>query len=187
MASSDHTAPGLLTLIREDWEVNGRSWSAAGFHALAVHRFGNWRASRPRWAQPVLKAIYAVLYRFVRNVYGIELHEQTRVGRRVEIAHQSGIVIHPRAVIGDGCLIRHNVTLGAAGARWDPAPILGTGVELGAGVVILGGVTIGDGARIGPNAVVMKNVPPGTIVFTNPARSMSPKPGTSAGGSEAPE
>jgi serine O-acetyltransferase len=164
-------APGLWQLIREDWDANGRVWTKPGFRAVAVHRFGAW-AMRQR---PVIRAplfrLYITLFRWVRNNYGIELPYSTRVGRRFRIGHQGGIVIHPRARIGDDCCIRQNVTIGAATAdRSSEAPTLGDRVEVGAGAVIIGRITIGDDVRVGPNAVVMTNVPAGSTAFAAPAR-----------------
>ena len=40
--------------------------------------------------------------------------------------------------------------------------MLGSNIKIGAGAKVIGGVTVGDGARIGANAVVMRNVAPGT-------------------------
>jgi serine O-acetyltransferase len=170
VTTSDRT-PGLWQLIREDWEANGRVWTEPGFRAVAVHRFGVW-ALRQR---PVIRAplfrLYVTLFRWVRNHYGIELPWMTRVGQRFRIGHQGGIVIHPRAQIGDDCCIRQNVTIGAATAdRSSEAPTLGDRVEVGAGAVIIGRITIGDDVRIGPNAVVMTNVPAGSTAFAAPAR-----------------
>ena len=167
--------PGLVQLLREDARTNGRL-TKPGFQALAVHRFGVWRLQLrgvPRLAADLL---YRVGYVTVRNVYGIELFYTTRVGRRFEIGHQGGIVIHPHSVIGDDCSIHQNVTLGAASDDdWESqAPVLGNRVALGAGVVILGKVKIGDGARVGPNCVVTTNVPPGAIVFVSPPRMVLP-------------
>jgi serine O-acetyltransferase len=80
-------------------------------------------------------------------------------------------VIHPFSEIGDDCLIRQNVTLGAA-SRDKPtgAPKLGNNVHIGAGAVLLGNITVGDGVKINANAVVMTNVPAGTFVFNPPAK-----------------
>jgi serine O-acetyltransferase len=117
-----------------------------------------------------------MMYRYVRNHYGIELPDTTIVGHRLVIAHQGGIVIHGRARIGNNCLIRHNVTIGAAShdRAWE-APRLGDRVQVGCGAVILGQVTIGDGARIGPNVVVMVNVPASATVFASSPRIISPR------------
>ena len=89
------------------------------------------------------------------------------------IGHQSGIVVHANAVIGDECFIRQNVTIGATSfERADEAPTLGRGVSVGCGAVILGGITIGDRAKIGPNAVVMVDVPADTSVFVSAPRML---------------
>lgn len=126
---------------------------------------------------PVRLAVEAATF-IVRNLYGIELYPTARIGRRLRIAHQHGIVIHPAAVIGDDCMIRHGVTIGADGVRDDGgrAPVLGDRVKLGVGAVIAGPVRIGDDVTVGPNAVVMTNVPAGSIVTAPPSRIMTPPP-----------
>jgi serine O-acetyltransferase len=166
----------LCKQILEDWQANGKDWTRPGFRAMAVHRFGTWRMRiRPRLLRAPLSWLYHRLHRYIRNHYGIELHSTTVIGRRFRIGHQSGIVIHPNAQIGDDCVIRQNVTIGAPNLdRLDEAPVLGNRVEVGAGAVLLGKITIGDGVRIGPNTVVMTNVPAGATVFTNPGRIVPP-------------
>jgi serine O-acetyltransferase len=163
---------GLLAQIAEDWQANGRDWTRPGFQAVAVHRFGNWRMRlQPKLVRAPFSVIYRALYRGVRNFYGIELPYTTLVGRRVVIEHQGGIVIHGNAVIGDDCILRHNVTLGNRKRdRPIEAPRLGNGVNVGAGAKILGEIVIGDGAQIGANAVVCADVPEGAIAVGIPAR-----------------
>ncbi len=178
MPTATNAQPGLWALIREDWRHNGEDWTRPGFRALAMYRFGVWRMSvRPRLLRLPLSVIYRFLHRWVRNRYGIELHYTATVGRRVHIAHQGAIVIHEFAQIGDECIIRQGVTLGAAGHySVDEAPILGVGVDIGAGAVIAGKVRVGDRAKIGPNAVVMMNVPEGSMAVAPPARIISATP-----------
>ncbi|MEP7308695.1 MAG: serine acetyltransferase [Acidobacteriota bacterium] len=163
----------LLQLLREDWEVNFRDWTLPGFRAVAVHRFGTWVDQLSRTPiRPVLRRVHRFMFRYVRNNYGIELPVTASIGRRVLIGHQSGIVIHPHAVIGDECIIRHNVTIG--GTTWErghETPTLGRGVSVGCGAVIVGDITIGDLATIGPNAVVLTDVPPGSSVFATTPRT----------------
>lgn len=165
-------AMGLVAQIIEDWQANGRDWTRPGFQAIAVHRFGNWRMGlNPKAVRGPFSILYRTLYRGVRNFYGIELPYSSRIGRRVVIEHQGGIVIHGNAVIGDDCIIRHGVTLGNRTLdRPHDAPNLGTGVNVGAGAKILGGISIGDGAQIGANAVVRTDVPPGAVAVGIPAR-----------------
>lgn len=165
-------SPGLWALIREDWEVNGRDWTRPGFRALAVYRFGVWRMGvRWRMLRIPLSVMYRWLYRYVRNHYSIELLYTVKVGRRLLIGHQGAIVFHDSTVVGDDCIIRQGVTLGASShmRAWE-APTLGNGVHVGAGAMILGNIKIGDHARIGANAVVVEDVPPGALAMAEPAR-----------------
>jgi serine acetyltransferase len=166
---------GSLSLVRqiiEDWEAHGRDLTRPGFQALAVHRFGTWRMGiSPKVLRAPFSVLYRALYRSVRNVYGIELPYSARVGRRVVFEHQSGIVVHGNAEIGDDCVIRQGVTIG--NRRLDrpfDAPRLGNGVSVGAGAKVLGAVRIGDGAKIGANAVVCDDVPEGAVAVGVPAR-----------------
>jgi len=163
----------LIMLIREDWAVTGRDWTLPAFQALAVHRFGFWVTARKggTW-RSILLWMYQVMYRYVRNHYGIEIPVSAIIGRRLRLVHQHGIVFHWKCEVGDDCVIRHNVTLGAGhpGRSIHDGPKIGNKVEIGVGAVIFAGVTIGDGVTIGPNAVVMSNIPIGARVFVDPPR-----------------
>jgi serine O-acetyltransferase len=167
----------LLELIREDLRNHGGDSSLPGFRAVAVHRFGSWCMARDSWPARLARPVYRALYRRVRNRYGIELPWSVRLGRGVVFEHQSGIVIHGLSKIGDGCIIRQNVTLGNRHLdRNDDAPELGEAVNVGAGAKILGAVLIGDGAVIGANAVVLDDVRSRTTVVGIPARPVKTHP-----------
>jgi serine O-acetyltransferase len=100
-----------------------------------------------------------------RWLTGIEIHPGARIGHRLVIDHGMATVIGETAVIGDDCIIFHEVTLG--GVRFDPVkrhPTVGNRVIIGTGAKILGPITIGDDAKIGANAFVMKDVAPGAII-----------------------
>lgn len=152
--------------------MHGRDWTKPGFRTLAVHRFGVWRAGlRHRPIRALFKPLYNALFRRCRNVYGIELPWSARVGRRVVIEHQGGIVVHGASIIGDDCVVRQGCTLGLR--RLDDltaAPVLENGVQLGAGAVLLGRIRIGSGAIIGANAVVLDDVAAGATAVGIPAR-----------------
>jgi serine O-acetyltransferase len=104
----------------------------------------------------------------------VELPSGAKIGRRVMIEHQVGIVIHGWAAIGNDCIIRQGVTLGNRhmDAPSD-APVLGQRVNVGAGAKLLGRIQIGHDAGIGANSVVLCDVPlAGTAVGT-PARVLA--------------
>ena len=161
--------PGLIAQLREDLALYD-SWTRPGFQALATHRLGVWRWRLAKPVRAPVTAGYLFAQLLVRNVYSIELTSRTRVGRRLRLAHEGGVMIHPDVVIGDDCLIRQNVTIGLVSDDATAAPTIGDRVEIGVGAVIIGGVTIGDDARIGPNAVVTMNVPAGGMAVSTPAR-----------------
>ncbi|MGF1632704.1 MAG: serine O-acetyltransferase [Phycisphaerae bacterium] len=164
--------PSLLTLIREDLAAGRGDWTRPGFRAAAVYRFGVWRMGvKNKLLRAPLSLIYRWAYRRCRNVYGIELPYSAKVGRRLVIEHQHGVVVHGNTVIGDDCVLRQGVTLGnKTPERPHDAPTLGDRVNVGAGAKILGAVTIGDDAQVGANAVVVKDVPAGMIAVGIPAQ-----------------
>lgn len=162
----------LWAQIKEDLACHYGDWTLPGFRAVAVYRFGNWRMTvQPKLLRAPLSILYRMMYRRVRNRYGIELPYSARLGRRVVIDHQSGIVIHGDSTIGDDCVIRQNVTIGIRDmSNLKAVPTLGNGVNVGAGAVIVGPIQIGDGAWIGANAVVLKDVPAGAMAVGVPAK-----------------
>jgi serine O-acetyltransferase len=164
----------LAAQIHEDWIVHDRDWTQPGFRALLIHRTHAWLLDRGGWGRGVLVKLCRAQYRYVRNNYGIEIPFEAKVGRRVRIVHQAGIVFHWKTEIGDDCVVYQNVTLGATYSPkvLNKGPKVGNGVRIGAGAVVFAGITIGEGAIIGPNAVVMANVPAGARVVVEPPRVM---------------
>jgi serine acetyltransferase/GT2 family glycosyltransferase len=162
----------LWALVHEDWIAHGRDWTLPGFRAVAVCRFGQWRMRiRSKYLRAPFSVLYRMLYRHIRNFYGIELPYTVELGRRVVIEHQSGIIVHGSCRIGDECVLRQGVTLGNRRPEESyAAPILLNRVDVGAGAKILGQVTIGNDAQIGANAVVLDNVPAGGLAVGVPAK-----------------
>jgi serine O-acetyltransferase len=164
--------PTLMELIREDYRCHERDWTRPGFRAMAVYRFGVWRMGiRSKWVRGPVSIVYRMMFRHVRNHYGIELPYSAKVGRRVVIEHQGAIVVHGSAEIGDECIIRQGVTIGNRSLnRPMDAPRIGKRVNIGAGAKLLGGITVGDDAAIGANAVVLEDVPAGGVMGGVPAK-----------------
>jgi serine O-acetyltransferase len=165
--------------IKEDWIAHGRDWTKPGFRAVAIQRFGVWRMKiQPKLLRAPFSILYRMLFRKVRNTYGIELPYTVQLGRRVIIEHQGAIVIHGNCLIGDDSIIRQGVTLGNRYLnRPFDAPNLGKRVNVGAGAKIFGNVTIGDGANIGANAVVLCDVPARATAVGIPAKIINVKRG----------
>jgi N-acetylglucosaminyl-diphospho-decaprenol L-rhamnosyltransferase len=162
----------LWSQIREDWVAHDKDWTRPGFRAIAIYRFGVWRMQvEPKILRAPLSILYRSLFRHARNVYGIELPYSAKLGRRVIIEHQGGIVIHGGCIIDDDCIIRQGVTLGNRYLdRPLDAPRLGKRVNIGAGAKVLGGIILGDDAIVGANAVVLKDIPAGQTAVGIPAK-----------------
>ncbi|WP_261563157.1 serine O-acetyltransferase, partial [Frankia tisae] len=166
---------GLREILREDFRRHYGSITHPGLHVLAVYRLGQWRHTRRQPLRAAVTVAYKVLNNLViRNLYGAELSERARLGRRVLIGHHQTILIPPYCEIGDDCTLRHNLTIGYAGGSASPQDVakVGRRVELAPGVHLLGAITIGDDARIGPGSIVTTDVPTGSTVFAAPARIM---------------
>lgn len=78
-----------------------------------------------------------------------------------------GVFISRYAVIGEGCRIYQNVTIGEVDHK---APTIGKNCLIGAGAVLVGDIRIGDGAKIGAGAVVSTDIPAGCTVVAQPPR-----------------
>src|SRR6056297_1287380 len=158
-------------LVAEDFDTHGRDILSQGFWAVFWHRFGNWRMGvRPRLLRLPLTLLYRVMYKLTQWFCGIDLPYTVVLGRRVRIEHFGGMILIADR-IGDDVLIRQNTTIGIVGPE-DPfhRPVIGNGVAIGTGAVIVGMIRVGDGAVIGANAVVIRDVPPGSRVGGVPAR-----------------
>lgn len=115
-----------------------------------------------------------ILYRlFIEWILGVEIPDTTVVGQGVIIHHGVGLVINPKAIIGDNVILRHCTTIGHKTdihGNCLGAPLIGNNVDIGANVVILGKVVIGNNVIIGAGSVVVKDVPSNSVVVGNPAK-----------------
>lgn len=175
LAEGETEQISLCQQIKEDWIAHEKDWTRPGFQAVAVQRFGVWRMKiKSKFFRSPFSVIYRMLYRFIRNFYGIELPYTVKLGRRVIFEHQSGIVIHGCCFIGDDSIIRQGVTLGNRYLEKPlEAPHLGQRVNVGAGAKILGALNIGDDVSIGANAVVLSDIPNGQTAVGIPAKIIS--------------
>ncbi|HEX8996945.1 MAG TPA: serine O-acetyltransferase EpsC [Ktedonobacterales bacterium] len=150
-----------------------------GLHALLLHRV----AHRLYVAGvPFVPRLISQIARLVTG--GIEIHPGARIGKRFFIDHGAGVVIGETAEIGDNVMLYHQVTLGATGwwkhrgdGRVKRHPTIGDNVTIGVGASILGPVSIGHDSKIGAMALVLENIPPHSLVVSQPARLLTPRGG----------
>jgi serine O-acetyltransferase len=147
---------------RNRWEVIA---AYPGLHALWFHRIAHWL-----WRHKMLLPA-RILSHLSRALTGIEIHPGARIGPAFFIDHGMGVVIGETAEIRSNVTLYHGVTLG--GTSWKKGkrhPTLENDVVIGAGAKILGPITIGARTRVGANAVVIKDVPPDSVVVGIPGR-----------------
>lgn len=132
-----------------------------------------------KWRVPALPMI---LMRVAQHLFAVDIDYRAELGPGVVIVHGFGVVIGNRVRIEGDCCIYHGVTLGNRGSEWvgsereDGQPVVERGCMFGAGAKILGPVRIGRNSVIGANAVVLKDVPPCSVVAGIPARVIGERP-----------
>jgi serine O-acetyltransferase len=135
----------------------------SGLHALWGHRIAHWLWKRN------LKLIARGFSQFMRFLTGVEIHPGASIGEGFFIDHGMGVVIGETTEIGKNVTLYHGVTLGGVSIeKGKRHPTIGENVVIGAGAKVLGAIEIGTGSRIGANAVVVKPVPPHSIVVGVP-------------------
>ena len=135
-----------------------------GFHALQA-----WRAAHWLWIND-RKPLALVLQNRISVVFGVDIHPAATLGKGIMFDHATGIVIGETAVVEDCVSILQSVTLGGTGKEsGDRHPKVRQGVLIGPGAKILGNIEIGEGSKITAASVVLKNIPPHSIVAGVPA------------------
>lgn len=109
-------------------------------------------------------------------VFGIEVPSRLEIGPGLVLAHTQGTVLGG-ASIGSNATIFHQVTLGGRVADFGYdlklRPVIEDDVTISTGAKILGAVTVGKGSTIGANAVVLSDVPPGSLAVGVPAKILT--------------
>ena len=137
----------------------------SGLHAIWFYRVSHWL-----W-QKKIHFFARWFSQLARWLTGIEIHPGATIGRRLFIDHGMGVVIGETAEVGSDVTLYHGVTLGGVSLeKGKRHPTLGDRVVVGAGAKVLGAITIGDLSRIGANAVVVKDVPPNSVVVGVPGQ-----------------
>ena len=139
-----------------------------GLHAVWLHRVANvlWKRG--------LRFPARALSQAARWFTGIEIHPGARIGSGLFIDHGMGVVIGETAEVGDDVMMYHGVTLGGTSlSKGKRHPTIGDRVTIGAGAKVLGPIEVGSDSRIGANAVVVRAVPPRSVVVGVPGQILS--------------
>jgi glycosyltransferase involved in cell wall biosynthesis/serine acetyltransferase len=111
-----------------------------------------------------------LLDRMIEFVFHCRLPYTIEIGEGFEVGHYGlGVFIHPRAEIGRNVYFGPTVHIGGRSQRWE-VPRIEDNVYVASGAKILGDVVVGAGSVVGANAVVIRSVPPRSIVAGVPAR-----------------
>ena len=133
------------------------------------------------------------------NLYGCEIGDDTRLGAFVEIQRDakigrrckisshtfvcSGVTIEDEVFVGHGVIFINDRYPRATAADGAPQTendwkmehtVVRRGASIGSGAIVMCGVEIGAGALVGAGAMVVRDVPAGSIVAGNPARLRGP-------------
>ncbi len=136
-----------------------------GFYAIAAHRIAHCMLGNG------VNLIPRIISEHAHRQTGIDIHPGAMIGDHFCIDHGTGIVIGETTVIGSHVKIYQGVTLGGLSVKKEDAskkrhPTIEDHVVIYAGASILGGNTvIGRESIIGGNVWLTKSVPPNTKVY----------------------
>lgn len=166
-----------LDLIRSDfarWKADAgpvRALSQEGLWVTVVYRIRHRLNSDPQ--VPGALALRALLYplaKLLKLLTGASLNPHATIGPGFKLTHCESVHVGRDMVMGEGCSVFHEVTVGPTGIRSMEYPVIGDRVMIFPGAKVLGAITIGDDAVIGASSLVVEDVPAGAVVSGNPAR-----------------
>lgn len=179
MRKSVDIRSGFLQLVRSDFarhrphvkfgirHVFHLAVSNPGFVATIWYRLQQNAVGRQR------HLLAATLRSLCLHATGADFVPGCQIGAGLLIHHPVGIVVGKGAILGAGCTLLQQVTIGEryADGTGDPIyPMIEDGCTLGAGARVLGGILIGPGASVGANSVVLTDVPANAVAVGAPAR-----------------
>lgn len=136
-----------------------------GLHAIWLHRIAH-RFYLKGWV-----IIPRMINTFTRFLTGIDIHPGAKLGPGLFIDHGMGVVIGETAELGSNVTLYQGVTLGGTGKeKGKRHPTIGNNVVISSGAKVLGSFKVGDNSKIGSGSVVLKEVPPNSVVVGVPGR-----------------
>ena len=158
--------------IRRDFRLHDSSLLNRAWWAMIVYRYGRWSLAR-RWGVTrwLSGAIYIFAKLFSDILTNCNISRHAVIGEDFRIIKCGPLYIDAGVVIGDRCVVMHNVTIGACVT--DDTPVLDDDVFIAAGVSVLGKVHMAEFAKATANALVVDDVPPHTVVAGVPAKAFA--------------
>lgn len=136
-----------------------------GWQALQVHRVANWLWRHDR--QPLAHYLQSRM----SELFQVDIHPATVIGKGIFMDHATGIVIGQTAVVEDDVSILQNVTLGGTGKETgDRHPKIRRGALISVGAKVLGNIEVGENAKVAAGSVVLHPVKAGCTVAGVPAK-----------------
>ncbi len=136
-----------------------------GLHAIWLHRIAHHFYLKGWVVFP------RILNTFSRFLTGIDIHPGAKLGSGLFIDHGMGLVIGETAELGNNVTLYQGVTLGGTGKeKGKRHPTIGNNVVVSSGAKVLGSFKVGDNSKIGSGSVVLKEVPPNSVVVGVPGR-----------------
>ncbi len=180
-------SPPLLASLRADARFltrthrsRAKKWAVAimnrGMQALVLYRVSHalWRRGVP--LLPML------LTRLCQHLYAVDIAYEAHLGPGMVIVHGFGLVVGNQTRLEGQCILFHGVTFGDRGSEWvgasvpDGHPTVGLDCMFGAGAKVLGPLRVGANCIVGANSVVLKDVPPNSVVVGVPGRVVGQRP-----------
>lgn len=167
---------GMWSLMREDYRAFSRlRGDSSAFrrrllflprllinpslHAVVLLRLAN---GSPPW-----------LHWLWRNIliwkHSMDLAYRCEIGPGLFLPHPHSITMAPGVTIGAKCRIAHLTNFGANPGD-KHGPVIGDGVVVFMGASVIGDLTIGDDCVVGAHAMVMDDMPPGSLAIGPKAR-----------------
>ena len=151
-----------------------------GLHAIWLHRLAH-KLYLKGWV--LIPRLLNTFSRFLTGIdihpgatlgpgkTGIEIHPGAKIGKGLFIDHGMGLVIGETAELGSNVTLYQGVTLGGTGKeKGKRHPTIGDNVVVSSGAKVLGSFTVGSNSKIGAGSVVLKEVPPNSVVVGVPGR-----------------
>jgi serine O-acetyltransferase len=137
-------------------------WETDAFLGLALYR------ARGRLLARGVPVLPQLIHKTCMALWQIDIGDPVVIEPGVYIPHGQ-VVIDGNVEIGKGAVLTPWISIGLVEGNVS-GPKIGQHAFIGTGARVLGDIKIGSRAKIGANAVVNRDVPPGTTVAGVPAR-----------------